>query len=319
MLGVVALLALVYFAATRPQVVETPDGANVKVAATIFPVYDLVRIVGGEQVRAELILPPGASPHTFDPTPSELKRLQGADLVFTIGEGIDAWAAGIAENIPGSKIIELNRGITLREAADHDEHEDEAGDDGNVVPADNDEEHESDEADEHETFDPHYWLDPFNAIIMTEVITEALVELDPAQAEVYRTNAETFITRLRQHDALWQEKLRQLPKRDLVTFHDAFFYFADHFGLRVLATFEPFPGKEPTPSYLRELQEAIEEHNIRHMFTEPQLYGASLKQFAKDNNVSISVLDPLGGVAARASYIELIDFNVNALHDALQQ
>jgi len=263
---------------------------KIKVSATISPLYDITKQIAGDNIDVKLILPPGASPHTFDPSPSTLNKLQNSQLIFTIGQGIDSWALGIADNIAGTRIVSLDNNISLQTSSDPDEGE----------------------------FDPHYWLDPSNGIIMANIIASELGRIDPNQAETYKNNARIFVKQLEKKDVEWKYLLNNLPTRDIVTFHDAFHYFANHFDLNVLTTFEPFPGKEPTPSYLQEIQQEINEKNITVLFIEPQLSGASLEQFAKDNNASISVLDPLGGATGRESYIELIDYNVQTIADKLK-
>ena len=117
---------------------------------------------------------------------------------------------------------------------------------------------------------------------------------------------------------MWKEKLSDISSKNIVTFHDAFGYFADHFGLQIVATFEPFPGKEPTPSYLQALQEEITERQITTLFIEPQLSAAALQQFADDNNLTIGTLDPLGGTDERLSYIDMMHYNVKSIAEALQ-
>lgn len=298
LIGLIVVLASLYNANHKTE--QTSD-EKILISATVFPVYDMARNVVGDTARVELILSPGASPHTFDASPSVLAKLQGSKIIFAIGQGIDSWTSGIVDNVPGAKLVELDHGIDLRKSTE--EHE---------------EEEVHTEEEEHGEFDPHYWLDPKNAMIMVNTIVTELGKLDPENLQTYRHNADAFIAELEKNDIIWQERLSNISARDIITFHDAFFYFADHFGLNVVTTFEPFPGKEPTPAYLQKLQNEIEEHNITVLFTEPQLYGASLQQFARDNNIAVSVLDPLGGVSGRESYIKLIDYNVETIGQALK-
>jgi len=115
-----------------------------------------------------------------------------------------------------------------------------------------------------------------------------------------------------------ERKNRRFKTKNIVVFHDAWGYFADHFGLTVVGTFEPFPGQEPTPQYLKELQVAVKDYNIKALFAEPQLSQDSIKTLAKDLGVDIKVLDPTGGVEGRMSYIEMMDFNVNNVYELLK-
>lgn len=316
-IGVVVVVLIIFgIQGTRNGGSQDASG-KAKIAVTIFPAYDIAKQVAGSHATVELILPPGASPHTFDPTPSALRKLNGAQRIFVIGQGLDAWAEGIADNIPSASIVSLDHGISLRESAEgHDDHEDEHEEEGEH----HDEDHDAVEHEDHEhgAFDPHYWLDPENAGFMANTIAEELSDLDPDNASAYRENAASFASRVMENDGTWKQSLANISTREIVTFHDGFFYLADHFDLHIVATFEPFPGREPTPSYLRELKEEIAEHAVQVLYTEPQLHGSSLEQFAADNNVQVAVLDPLGGVEGRDSYIDLIGYNVRILSQTLE-
>lgn len=303
-----AIIVLGGFIALSQMRTTEPASDKQKVAATIFPAYDITRQIAGDTLDVELILPPGTSPHVFDPTPSALRKLEGAERIFMIAEGLDDWALGIAENIDGAEVVDLDEGITLRESEEpHEEHED-----------DHDDDHEDDDGHDHGGSDPHYWLDPNNAVVMAQTIAEELAEMNPSQKDVYQENLDAFAQKIADQDALWKKEIASLTEKDLVTFHDAFYYFADHFGLHVVATFEPYAGKEPTPTYLQHLIEEIEEFGVSAMFTEPQLYAGSVEQFAADHNVTLSVLDPLGGVSGRESYIDMVSYNVDTIVEALK-
>ena len=301
-----------------------------KVAASIFPAYDLVQEVAGDDIDVILLIEPGTSPHYFEPTVAQLRDLQGAQAIFTIGVGFDEWVDNIIHNIDGAKEVMLSTGIPLRESAHAHDHEDELGDDTH-----NDDEHltnaddrqhenkrdtpEENIDDEHGPVDPHYWLSPRNAVVMVDTITRELSQLLPEKAARFEARSAAFKQHLDQKDRQWQTAMRALPKKELITFHDAFGYFAQHFGLDVVATFEPFAGKEPTLKYLANLREEIIEHGIAHLFLEPQLSTASLETFASDNGVELGVLDPVGGVSGRDSYMSLIDFNVRQIVQSLEK
>lgn len=295
-----------------PSTSTTDSGERLKIAGTIYPVYDLVRTVGGDHVDAKLILPSGTSPHVFEPTPQTLKSLQDTKLVFAIGHELDSWVEGIVKNISTAEQVTLDHGISLMKHAE-EKHEDHDEDDDHEEDEHKDEHEDEHEDHAHGEFDPHYWLSPTNAIVMIEEIEEHLSEVFPEYKDVFEQNAEELINELKTKDALWKKQLGAKSNKNLVTLHSAFGYLAKHFGLHVVATFEEFPGKEPTPKYLANLQEEIEEHSISALYIEPQLSKASLESFARDNNIRIGVLDPLGGAENRMTYIELLDYNVQEI------
>jgi ABC-type Zn uptake system ZnuABC Zn-binding protein ZnuA len=257
------------------------------VAATIFPLYDIARQVAGPTAAVTLILPPGASPHTFEPTPSQVRALADAQVVFMIGHGLDDWVTRLARSTGVSRVVIVDRGVALRREADG--------------PA-----------------DPHYWLAPANARAITRTVAGELERLAPAR----RSDIQSALTRyLGQLDAVEAEirgVLADLPTRRIATFHDAFGYFAEAFGLEVAAVFEPYPGREPSPRFVAEFQQRVRASGVRTLFAEPQLSLDPLRPLARDLGVTLSVLDPLGGVAGRDTYLELLRFNARQVAAAIR-
>ena len=303
---------------------HSPADGELKVAATIFPLYDIARTVAGDDADVVLITPPGASPHYYEPTPSLLKELQGTSVIFEVGAGLDDWTNDLTENVAGAEIVDLSTIVDLKETADPHIHEDgESGhmhaeddhDDHDEEEDDHDEDHEGEDHDDHGhgPLDPHYWLDPMIAKDIAMHVAEELAHHDETNAAAYVERAQAFAADIAAENAAWKQALSGLTKKEIVTFHNAFEYFADHFGFTVVASFEPFAGQEPTPQYLAELQEEIEVHNITSLFLEPQLPASAIEQFAKYNGLSLGVLDPLGGVDERDSYLDLIDYNVRTI------
>lgn len=284
------------------------------VAATIFPLYDIVRQVGGGRADVRLILAPGASPHTFEATPGLVRDLAGARAVFMIGAGLDDWAAEAAQAAGNAALIDLHEEAAIRPYADFGHGLDEE----HGVENENEDEHEED-GHEHGQYDPHYWLDPAIAADMARAVARHLSELDPDSASEYEQNAEMFAAEVSVRARGWQERLSGLEDRKLIVFHDAWNYFADHFGLEIAASFEPFPGRAPSPRYLADLIAAAREHDVKALFVEPQLSRQAMDDLAADLGLDVRVLDPLGGVPGRESYIELMEYNVAEVYEALDR
>ncbi len=311
--GVVALVA---YASLRHEDVKDREAAiapgRVQIAATIFPVYDIINQVGRDLVAPQLLLPAGASPHTFDPSPRDIEKLADAEVVLAIGHSIDNWADTLAASadVP---VRTLDTGVAFREfgvsmhadehADDHhdeDEHEEEASHDDHA----------------HEGEDPHYWLSPIQAMQMANNVVEILSALDPANTRTYQANAREFRQTIEANMIDWRRELALISDPEIITFHDAFGYFAADLGVEVVATVEPFAGQQPTPQYLAELGHTIEDTGVTALFLEPQLASNSIEAFAKDNNLTLGTLDPIGGVDGRDSYVALIEYNVNQITSA---
>ena len=214
----------------------SPAGARVegvKVAATIFPLYDIVRQVAGPVAEVVLILQPGASPHTFEPTPAGVRALAGARALFVVGHGLDAWAARVAHGAGVSRLVQVDAGIELRRVA------------GGV--------------------DPHYWLSAPNARAIAGAVAAELERLAPDRRGEIRHSLAAYQARLDVADAEVRRLLADLPSRRIATVHEAFAYFADAYGLEVAAVFEPYPGLEPSPRFVVEFQKKVRAVSYTHL------------------------------------------------------
>lgn len=273
--------------------------SRLKVAATIFPLYDLVRHVAEPDAQAVLLLPPGASPHTFAARPSTIRAITGSAALFAIGHGLDDWVARLARSADVTRTIVVDDQIPLR-TSEHAAHAH-----GNAAP--------------HDAIDPHYWLAIPHAVRMVQTIATALSNLDASAAAAYQHRAAAYIQQLQAADRDIRQQLSTLPRRAIATFHSSFGYFAEAYNLQVVATFEPAPGQEPAPRYVEQFLQQIEAYNLKVLFVEPQLPQAPLTSLARDLGLTLQELDPLGGSAGRDSYIALMRFNANQIATVLQE
>lgn len=278
---------------------STPGGQpepKTKVAATIFPIYDIARNVAGDKAEVVLITPPGASPHTFEITAEQIRKLQDTDIMLAIGHGLDDWITEARNAIPGSQIKTVSQGVHLRDFEEdygHEEHE-------------------------HEGTDPHYWLSIDNAIKITQTIRDTLSELDPENSGHYYSNATNYIGELESTEQIIENLFANISSNEIITMHNAWNYFAEEFNLEIVATFEPFPGQEPTLKYLAELSNTAEQYNVKTIFSEPQLSNQVLIPFLKDLNMDLAVLDPVGGLENRDSYINTMLYNAQTIKEKLK-
>jgi ABC-type Zn uptake system ZnuABC Zn-binding protein ZnuA len=261
-----------------------------KIAATIFPLYDIARQVAGPVADVVLILPPGASPHTFEPTPAAIRSLGDARTLLVVGHGLDDWAARLAQGAGVPRLVRVDADISLRRYPGRD-------------PA---------------SVDPHYWLSLRNGKAIARTVAAELELLSPDRGAELRSSLAAYLARLDNADEQIRELLANLPSRRIAIFHDAFGYFADAYGLEVAAVFEPYPGREPGPRFVIDFQEKIRASQIRVVFSEPQLSVDAIRPLAHDLGVTISMLDPLGGVPGRESYVETALFNARQIAAALR-
>ncbi len=264
------------------------------VAATIFPLADIIRNITGEAAQVIQILPAGASPHTFDLTPGMIGELQKARVIFKIGI-IDDWIDGIVESAPAVKIVSLHRTIDLKpfgaEAHDHVH--------SGTAPGPN--------------VDPHYWLDARNGAIMARHICSALIDIFPEHAAVFIKNSRRYQLELERLDREMKKSCAALKNRRLIVFHDGWNYFAAACGLKIIAVFQPAPGRDPAPRDLQKLYALAKANRIKAVFSEPQLPTASLEPMLEDLGLRLFILDPLGGAAPGDSYVGLLRRNVQSI------
>jgi zinc transport system substrate-binding protein len=289
---VLAVLSLVSLgtAQTRPSVV-----------VSIHPVYDVVRQVAGEAADVERVLPIGASPHTFDPTPRDVARLVNADLVVTVG-GVDRWLRDLLDASQGDAVrLELMGLEAVRTRLREDFPDLVPAPDASVL-----------------AWNSHVWLDPRTVAASVPAIAEALAAVDPDGAQGYADRAGALVADLLALDAELAERLAPVAGAPFVPFHDAWPYFAARYGLDLIVEIEPFPGREPSPAYLAEALRLVAGSGATAVFGEAQLDRRPAEVVADEAGVGLYVLDPLGGVAGRETYGELLRWNADVLLEGLR-
>ena len=291
--------------------------ADVKVVASIKPVHSLVSYVMDGVGRPDLIVDGYNSPHGFSLKPSHAKMIENADLIIWVGEDLEAFLEKplntIAKKAVNVEIMELKsiKKLKFREKnvfEDHDDHghKEKKHDDhehGHKEKKHDDHGHEGHAHGEH---DPHVWLDPMNAKVIIKEIEKQLIKLDPNNSSKYKANSKKAQSEL--------DNLTKNIKRDLkdnlrfVVFHDAYQYFENRFGIKVLGALTVNPDVLPGAEQLSEIREVIEHEKVNCLFAEPQFNPAIIKSIAKDTKIKTGVLDPLGATLdkGKSMYMDLL-------------
>lgn len=303
-----ALLTILLHAGAALAQNEQP----LQVVVSLNPYQDLVDRVAGERVSVTTILPPGASPHAFDPTPSQAARLARADLVIMNG-GLDLWLNRlVAATAPGTPVLVVMEHVEFAPLEGH-EHADEHA-------TDHEHDHEHDHAGDHDHeggVNAHIWLDPLLMTQAVDAIAAALTELDPAGGPTYASNAERVRGELLALHAELVTVLAPAAGQPFVPFHDAWVYFAERYDLNIVVTLEPFPGREPSPRYVAEAVLAVQASGAPVIFAERQLGSRSADVVAQSAGVGVALLDPIGGAPGPATYDELLLQNATIIVAAL--
>lgn len=311
LIAVAAVVGAVGSSAAQPGA----QGRPIRVVTGLAVVQDLVQRVGGERVEAFSIVPPGADPHTYQPTPRDVQALQGTRLAVWNGLGIDETTADLVaeQSLPDLTVLVLSEGIVPLAGGDHD-HEAEAPAVGET--------HEAADERGHATAggNPHLWLDPAYAVRYVERIRDALVEVDPANAETYRANAATYVGEIDALDAWAKGEIATIPaeRRKLVTFHDAFPYLASHYGLELVGVVLKSPGREPSAQEVAMLVTEIQQHQIPAVYAEPQFNARILELAARDAGIQVKRLYSDAFDDQVKSYLDLMRFNVTSLVEGLR-
>ena len=306
--------------------------AQPRVVVSIHPLFDLTQRIAGPDVEVTRLLPPGTSPHGFDPTPSVIAAVERADVLILVG-GIDEWAHQLAPSgANGPEVFELLPLYDDLEALLPESHEEEGHDHAEEHGEDHGEEHaegehaheehaedahDGDHVHHHGGVNPHIWLDPVLMQTAANAIGQRLAQLDPAQADRYRANAADVVAQLRDLDAEIDRILAPVRGAPFVPFHDAWPYFAARYGLDLVLEIEPFPGREPSPRYLADVVEAIRSTGTIAVFSETQLADRPARVLAQEAGVTVRVLDPIGGTTGVEAYEDLLRYNARVIAEAL--
>jgi zinc transport system substrate-binding protein len=280
---------------TTGQSAENKDAINIVV--TIQPQLEFAQKVGGDKATVSVMVPAGASPHTYEPLPSQITNLANADIYAKVGSGIEfelAWMDKLESTNDKMLIVNCSDGVEL------------------IASDGTDEEHEAEhEGHHHGAMDPHIWTSPVNAIIMAENIKNGLQTVDPANGEYYEDNFQAYKQQLSALDSDIRNSLKTVDNKAFMTYHPAYGYFAHEYGLEMIAIQEE--GKEPSAAALAELIETAKKNDIKAIFISPQFNPESAQTIATEigcQTVEVNVLAP--------DYLENSRYFANELLNSLQ-
>ena len=281
-----ALLVILLCIAAPGFAAEKP----LKVLCSFYPMYVMTLNVVGDTpgVRVECLTEPiSGCLHDYQLTPANLKTLAKADVFVANGAGMETFIEKAVGQAPQLKVIEASKGIPL-----------EAGD------------------------NPHVWVSIGGAIAETRNIAQGLALADPAHAAAYAANAEKYVARLEALRKEMHAALDGLKHREIITFHEAFPYFAREFGLKIVGVIEREPGSEPSAGELAKTIQAVRKGNVKALFAEPQYPAKSAAIIERETGVPVSILDPAvtgpqEPAKARDSYIRTMKANLQVLQKTL--
>ncbi|HEY8622274.1 MAG TPA: metal ABC transporter substrate-binding protein [Casimicrobiaceae bacterium] len=282
-----------------------PASAALRVVTTTTDLAALAAAVGGDLVSVESIVPAAADPEAFEPRPGDTDRVRHAVLLVRVGLGYDYWLDTLVKQIGdkrfmrgGDAYLDASAGIPLLEIR------------GQSVM------NEGGHA--HGVANPHYWLDPENAVIVTAGIAEALVRLAPEQRERIVANRERFLAELKTRLQRWSDRLAPFAGVKLIAYHNSWPYFARRFRLDVIDFVEPKPGVAPSPAHLSQLISEGRKAHVRAILHEPYEPEDASRLVARKLDVPLVLLAiSVDNVPGTRDYLALLEHNVAALAKAL--
>lgn len=296
-IGAVAIIGLgIYSISNIAQKTNTTSG-KMSVVTTLFPQYDFAKAIGGDKVDVTLLLPPGVEAHAYEPKPSDITKINNANIFVYTGESMEPWAHDIIESADKKvKVVDASVGIEMMKE-EGDEHEDE---------------------DEHGV-DPHIWLDFDNAKTMAENIAKALIEVDPQNADYYQNNLQAYQKKLSELDSAYKNTLSACKTKSIVYGgHYAFGYMAKRYGLEYVSAQGFSPDAEPSAKDMIALTEQLKKDNISYVFYEELTSPKIAETLARETNAKLLLLNGAHNLTKEdydsgATFISLMENNLENL------
>lgn len=271
---------------------DTKTKSSLTIATSFYPMYIFTLNVAKDIPNVEVISltkPTTGCLHDYAVTPDDMKNLEGAQILVINGAGMESFMDKVTSQIPDLKIIESSQGIPLIKG-------------------------EGDEGD-----NPHVWLSITDAMTQVKTIGDQLASLDPDNALKYQENTQAYIEKLKVLSTKMHQALDGVQQRNIVTFHEAFPYFAKEFNLNIAGVIEREPGSAPSAKELGETIEKVKSLKINALFAEPQYPVKAADSIAKETGAKVYTLDPIvTGPMEADTYINLMESNLITLQEALK-
>jgi zinc transport system substrate-binding protein len=280
------------------QAPSTPPGTSGKlqVIASFFPMYDFARNVGGVNVEASILVPPGVEVHDWEPNTDDVQKVLSADIFVYSGLGVEPWIDSVKDAAGSSQVVFIDASVGLdAELLTYAE--------GGT--------------------DPHIWLDPVIAKHQVERILEGFKQVDPENADYYETNAKQYQDKLDVLDAEIRDTLAVYARREFISFHEAFSYFAKRYNL-VQTYLLPRGQEEPSPQDVALVIETAKSKNITVVYAEPLSDPSLAEEVASQiPNGRVLILDPVeevpvADIEAGKDYLSIMNQNVKNLEEGLK-
>jgi len=260
-------------------------------AVSIFPIYDIAKNVVGDKMNIFFIVPAGANPHTFEPLPSIIERLNKSDAFLGVDEHLDGWVDKvISQN--NKKFFLINEKNGHKEGHSDDIHE-----------------------------NPHIWLSLKNAKDITNKICDIVSKIDPTHKDTYSNNTKIYLAKLEKLDSSLLVKFSKLKSKKFIQWHPSWDYFAKDYGLNIIATLEDGHGDEPSLKDMSLIIKKAKSEKVKIVVLDLNVQSKAVNTLISEIKGSIVSLDAIGNNSKkdRDTYLKLMEYNSNVLFNALNR
>ena len=296
----------------KPKNKQSTDSDKIKIVATLFPQYDFAKQIGGEKVEVVMLLTPGTETHTYEPTPQDIINVNDSDLFVYTGKYMEPWADRIISSVDSNtKVLDASQNINMIKSEDDEEH-DEHGE-------------ENHEHEHHHEYDPHIWLNPQNAVIMVQNITNELCEIDKQNEDYYKNNAQVLIAQIKQLDIDTEELVTKSNNKKIAfggTF--AYAYFVNRYGLEYVTAYDSCgESAEPSVAKVKEVIDYMKENNIKVVFYQELSAGKIAESIASETGAKKLIFHTIHNASQDEinngeTYVSLMKKNLENLKVALK-
>lgn len=304
-----AVAILLSASACTRQKVEDGSG-KLRIVTTIFPLYDYARVIGGDRVKVDLLLPPGVETHSFEPRPEDIARIGKADLFIFTNAEMEPWADKLSRIAASNgKPLKLEAG----EKAAYLTVSGTGADDGHGHGADG-----------HHSRDPHIWLNIANAKVMVKSIADGMAACLPAEKELFAANASAYMKRLDDLENRYRSGLSSCRTREFIHGgHYAFAYLAERYNLKYISAYGITAESEPSPRRMMELVKSVRSHGLKYIFFEELLAPRVAETISAETGASLLKLHGIHNLTkdelvGGATYIGLMEQNLANLRKGLE-
>ena len=335
----VILLALLFTACSKPaannEAKNEESNGKLNVYASVYPIYDFTKKIGGDKINLSMLTKPGEEPHHYEPSSDDIKNLSKADLFIYNGAGLESFTDKIIESNPDLKTCQASEGVDLIKAThDHDHDHDCCQNSDN---ADHNHNHENENNHNHEAkenhssheeehhhgmYDPHTWLSIKNAKIEMENIKNKLSEIDPDNASYYQKNFDKYAKMCDDLDKEYSQKISVLPNRVMVVSHQAFGYLCGDYGLSQVPIKNISNEDEPDAQTMAQIIDYIKKNNIKYICVEEMTSTKVADTIKAETGAQIKVLSPVETLTQEQmdkgeDYFSIMENNLKILEEVL--